>query len=371
MEVPHGRLTPWPALSLFIQVWVRLATWGTNPAKRVWERGELLQVGRCSRRAKNNAGRAVRGAGWPPPWLGRHPRTPAGASLPAHPATSRAWDARRGPQGGGPRRRLLWVCEVRGAGARCPQPAGEERRGAGADSALPSSAPHAPAAGGESRAPRCSAQAARSLPAVHPLNSLLRFLWLLEFEFVSSLSPALGTQGPKKGPTPLTGTSDVSLCLSWDSALARGQERRSFGAPFSLLLSRPQPDPPSRGLPEAGGGPYFFLWRCYLSFGLSAFLSYEISIWGPCLPHPHPRDWCFAMPSPSLSAKEGKSCTRCRCLQELLFWPSCSCPPPLEKIVGGSSTLPSTLDCTGPQRPGLGWCRCFSLGGPRLDSLKP
>lgn len=43
-----------PRSLLFIQVWVRLASCDTNPAKQVCERGELLQVGGCSRRAKNN-----------------------------------------------------------------------------------------------------------------------------------------------------------------------------------------------------------------------------------------------------------------------------------------------------------------------------
>lgn len=258
MEVPCGRLTPWPALSLFIQVWVRLATWGTNPAKRVWERGELLQVGRCSRRAKNNAGRAVRRAGCPPPSLGRHPRTPAGASLPAHPATSRAWDARRGPQGGGPRRRLLWACEVRGAGARCPQPAGEERRGAGADSALPSSAPHAPAAGGESRAPRCSAQAARSLPAVHPLNSLLRFLWLLEFELCHLWAWPWGRKGPKRAQ-PRSQALQTYLCVWAGTRLWRGVKRGAPSEPhFLYYFPVPSPIPQAGGSQKLGADPISF-----------------------------------------------------------------------------------------------------------------
>lgn len=46
-----------PRSLLFIQVWVKSASCGTNPAKQVCERGELLQVGGCSHRAKNNKGR--------------------------------------------------------------------------------------------------------------------------------------------------------------------------------------------------------------------------------------------------------------------------------------------------------------------------
>lgn len=57
MQFGAGGSAGSPRSLLFIQVWVRLASWGTNPAKQVCERGELLQVGGCSHRAKNNKGR--------------------------------------------------------------------------------------------------------------------------------------------------------------------------------------------------------------------------------------------------------------------------------------------------------------------------
>lgn len=81
-----------PRSLLFIQVWVRLASCGTNPAKQVCERGELLQVGGCSHRAKNNKGReagvpAVAGAAcWRCRGIGqRVVRSRRGDPVPIHP----------------------------------------------------------------------------------------------------------------------------------------------------------------------------------------------------------------------------------------------------------------------------------------------
>lgn len=82
---------------------------------------------------------------------------------------------------------------------------------------------------------------------------------------------------------------------------------------------------------------------------------------------PTPRLMLYnAQYEPLKEAKEGKGCTQCRCLPELLFQPTCSCPPQFEK--NGGQHLPPTLDCTGPQRPGLGGCHCFTLGTPEWIS---
>lgn len=55
------------------------------------------------------------------------------------------------------------------------------------------------------------APADRPVPAVQSLNASLRFLQLLEFEFVSSLGLALGMPRARKEVTRATCTSDQSL----------------------------------------------------------------------------------------------------------------------------------------------------------------
>lgn len=56
---------------------------------------------------------------------------------------------------------------------------------------------------------------------------------------------------------------------------------------------------------------------------------------------PNPRLMLYnAQSEPLKEAKEGKGCTQCRCLPELLFQPTCSCPPQFEKNVGGQHLAP-------------------------------
>ena len=104
---------------------------------------------------------------------------------------------------------------------------------------------------------------------------------------VISESGAGDAKGRKRGNLGHMHFGPTSWCLSWDLALVR--EALLQGPVFCITFlppARPWCNPPSQGPLESGDGPCYFLWRWYRSFGLSAFLSYEISIWCPWLPHP-------------------------------------------------------------------------------------
>lgn len=165
----------------------------------------------------------------------------------------------------------------------------------------------------------------------------------------------------------------ISSCLSWDLALVREALLQSpmFCITF-LSPARPQCNPPSQGPLESGDGPYSFLWCCYrCSFGLNAFLSYEISIWCPWLPRT--RDWCFIMPSLSLwkRRRKGRAVHSADASRSFSSSPLVPALLSLRKTLGGS-TLPPNLDCLhwSPETRSW-WLPLLYFRDPRVDFLKP
>lgn len=86
---------------------------------------------------------------------------------------------------------------------------------------------------------------------------------------------------------------------------------------------------------------------------------------------PTPRLMLYnAQSEPLKEVKEGKGCTQCGCLPELLFWPICCCPPQFEKNVGGQHLAPFLgLHWSPETRPW--WLPLLYFGDPRVDFLKP
>lgn len=160
----------------------------------------------------------------------------------------------------------------------------------------------------------------RSSACQHPfsvsdsLNLSLRDLW------------PYGRKASKRAKPRPQALKMISLSPSWDSPLARHQERRSFGAPFSALLSCPQPVPQAQSSQNPGMEPITFyeavtsLW-CLLPFCLRKYVS------GPC--HFPPGTDALQCPVRASQRSQGgeEQSTKLRCLQALLFWPSGSLLP--------------------------------------------
>lgn len=305
----------WPGRSLWIHMGVRLAIWGTDLAKRVWE---LSQVGRCSRRARRarargwgaagdcSAATAGRARGGVPPGLRWHPRPLTRASPPGREGMCPR-SGRRSLPSLRPGSRTSGDASGRFSGGTSEKPTAPcdpIERGAVGEARVPgllrtcqriARRPHLllrPPAEGRARCVSALPKR-RSAPFPQPLTSL--------FLYPSSRGLTAGPGHPRSR------APKSHFCVPTGTRGGMWERRRSFGAPFSLLLSCPQPVRSPVAKPKV---PRIWRWRVFLSLKL---LTFSLGLGHFCpqkyifgvLAFP-PRDWHFVMPSPSLPAREAK-----------------------------------------------------------------